>query len=184
MTNQDIDILEKDGGENEELVNKLSDEELKKPLLTEIARKKHFREKFEKEKEARLKLEEETKKLKEELAAKTAQTPPAKEETLSVGDLLELGKKGLADVEKALVVEEAKKLGVPVSKFIESSLFPAWLDKSRAEAKVGQATPRSSQAVSVSVGDKKWNDLTPKERDTNISQAWEQAMRRDKKDNE
>jgi len=173
-------VIEQDNGENEKLADQL-DEELKKPLLTEIARKKHFREKFEKEKESRQKLEEEKKGLMEKLASLDKKEEPPKKEEPSTGsdeieDVLSLRSSGLDDLQVLEARKLAKKMQASLKEAAETPYFKAWVEAEKAKVKVEQATPAPSNRTSVVVNDKTWGEMSAKERQTNLPQALERFM--------
>lgn len=178
----DIRILEQDNGEGEELISQL-DDELKKPLLTEIARKKHFREKFEKEKEARVKLEEELKNLRES-ANKAKDTPPANNQGDEIEAILRLKVEGYSDDEALKLRSYAKKMGVSLDEVAKDPVIKAGLDAERAKIRVAQNTPNPSGRTSTIIDNKPWQELTADERSKNVGKAFEEAVRGRSKSNE
>ena len=125
------------------------------------------------------KAEEERKELREKLVAyetkeKTgAQTPaPTEDEITSV---LELRSKGYSDAEVLTVRRYAKKLGLSVPDALKDPAIEAYVERERSKAKVEQATPAPSARTSVTINEKSWGELTPKERSENVGEAFKKA---------
>lgn len=161
--------LEKDSAEVEEFANQL-DDELKKPLLTEVARKKHWREKAQKEAEARKKLEEELQKYREAPAKAPEKIPSKPQESVDEMDVvLQLNSEGYSPSEIRDLRAKAKRYNVPISDLVNDPLVKAGLEASRAKAKSTEATPApSSRSSKLSVGNKSWSDMNDGERRANF----------------
>lgn len=162
--------LEKDSGEMEEFANQL-DDELRKPLLTEIARKKHWREKAKKETEERQKLEEELKKYREPVAeAQKNPSPKPQEQVDEMDVVLQLNSEGYSPSEIRDLRAKAKRYNVPISDLVNDPLVKSGLEATRAKAKSEQATPApSNRSSGISVEGKSWSEMKPEERAANFS---------------
>jgi len=168
-------VIEDDNGENEKLADQL-DEELKKPLLTEIARKKHFREKFEKEKEARQKLQEELTKTQEQIAQKKEvvekQPNPQNQPNESLAELASILKQYEPE-ELSKLEQFAKMSGKSIKEIAADPIVKAGLDSLRSAKKSEQSTPPPSSRSSVVIDNKPWTEMSSKERQDNLSKALE-----------
>ena len=152
MDENQIESAELEIESAEEEVLPEGNENFKKSLETETAKKKHWREKAQK-------FEEELKALREQ-KQKTEEKPVEKvpSSDISVRDLLTLRKKGLSDDEIAGAVEKAESLGISVSKLAESGLVDPWVTEMRTKSKAEQATPSSSNRAQ-SANSKSWEDI-------------------------
>lgn len=181
MTEAELKALEQDQGEGEKVLDSIDNDEIKKPLLTEIARKKHWREKAEKERVERLRVEEENKQLKVDLAAKPKDTPPAQGDDIET--VLKLRAEGKTDAEILQLRKYAKRMNTTIDEVAADPFIKAGLDAERAKASVVQGTPSPSNRT-PKIDNKSWGELSAAERDKSISKAFEQAMKGAEKGNE
>src|SRR3990167_3986318 len=168
MTN-DIN-LEQDDEQGEQLINQL-DDELKKP----------FRELLGKEREARMKLEEEIKRRDSVIQKETFQTQVKNDDIEAV---LRLQVEGHSTEEVLHLRTYARKMGIPIDEVAKDPIIKAGLEVVKQKAKAVQGTPAPSNRVNPIVDNRPWEALTPKERSDNIGNAFEQAMNRGNKSNE
>lgn len=171
MTNDtELAQLEQDKGENEVFANNIVDEELRKPLLSEIARKKHFKEKFERERDSRMKVEEELSKLKAQPAVPAPEKPSSTQvHSDDMMTTLELKAQGLSDEEILKLFQYSRKTNISASELAKDSIFKAGFEKLRADKKVEQATPSpTDRSGGVLYGNKSIRDMKPDEIKSNF----------------
>lgn len=138
-----------------------------KSLQTEIAKKKHWREKYQK---VGSELEEAKKKLAEYEAKKTEEKTPSSVTTTSTPDeievVLNLRSLGKTDGEILKLRQYARMMNRPISEVMEDPLINAGLEAERQKAKVEEATPNPS-AGTFTVQGKTWAQMTTDERKAN-----------------
>ena len=174
-----------DKGEGENLINQMEDGDLKKVALTEIARKKHFRTKFENEEGLRKKAEEDLETYKKDNPAEktekteTTQTPTASPEQKGLDAkafavLLHEGYTGedIDFVEKIMLSTEKTAKEVMEMDYVKDALEVAKTKRNSQQ----ETPPPSDKISSMSVGDKPYKDLSDEEKKSNLS--YEGGMRK------
>jgi len=167
MPNDEEILLNEDKDEAEKLVQEqVYDDSLRKSLLTEVARKKHWRERALKETESRKKLEEDNEKMKVELAKVN---PPAVQNVSEdqLETILNLQSQGYSNAEILSLRKYSKTMGKTVAEIAEDSLIKAGLEAERTKTKVEQATPSPSSRT-FQVQGKTWNEMNEGERKANF----------------
>ena len=189
MQNDIEETLLADNGESEEFAESIDDEELKKPLLTEIARKKHFREKFEKEEAARKELEAKLAELQAKPEPQVEKSEPKSSDLEdTVASLQQAEQKrqfgyenGLDPRETDQVFAYAQGLNVDPSEAKDSVGGKALIEAIRAENKANDITPNTSGTATLA-GGKTLAQVTtdPKASDADKQAAFEERMSKTK----
>lgn len=194
MENHDEETLLADNGESEEFAESIDDDELKKPLLTEIARKKHFREKAEKAEAQAKELQEKLDALQkaENKAPKEDKKPDKTSELEDRFSKLEQSEAkrqfgeehGYSNKETDEIFAYASGRGIDPSEAKDSIVVQAMIDAIRAEQKAKNVVPESSGKATLSGGKTLGEVLTDPEASPKDKQAaFEERMSNSKKKN-
>lgn len=168
INQEDIELLEKDD-DIQELVEGITDEDVKKQLQTEAARKVHFRTKFGKEKEAKEVAEARIVEL-EKLVEKPGETPSTDVETNTnarideIDAKVELRMDGYSR-EEISFIERNRAEGKSLAETAEDSFVKKAIDGIREDKKVEDGTPAPS-STSQRVDTKTLEKMSPAEKDT------------------
>lgn len=185
MPNENEDVILNDNNEGENLLNDAEvDENFKKSLATEIARKKHFREKSEKESNLRKELEIKTKSLEEKLAKlQTRETPEISSRVEQLESQLAKSKfartHGYNDEETDLIHSMASGLKVSPEQAKDNPYIKTAIETVRSQKRAEANTPGSSTTISLE-GGKKWDEMDKAEQQKNFPNFVEQLKNRKK----
>jgi len=183
--NEDLDLESKDA---EEFAESIDDDELRAPLLTEIARKKHFREKFQKEQEVTKKLEAELAEFKDadKVEAQEVKADASDELRSNVSTLMQAEDKrgfgyanGLSPEETDEVFAYATGKGISPADAKESPIMKAALESMREQRRADEATPGASRRAPLFNG-KTFSDVVTDEKtsDADKQKAFETLVNR------
>lgn len=123
-----------EGDETPTVEEQASDSQPDQPQHTEAEKKLYARVK---------KAEEESKKLRDELAKRTPE-PSAPQAPDDIETVLRLRSEGYSDKEVLDIRSKAKKYNIPIASLLEDDLLKAGIEANRQKAKVEQATPAPS----------------------------------------
>lgn len=140
--------------------------EAQKQLQTEIARKKHWREKFEKAEASIKELSEKVQKYESSGQPSTPVAPIEAPKSDDIDVVLQLKAEGRTDSEIITLRKYAKKMNLPISEVANDPLIKAGLDVERQKVKVEEATPSPSGGTQTVQG-KTWAQMSPDERRAN-----------------
>src|SRR3990167_10312847 len=137
-----------------DIIPQVQDEAVKQSLQTEIARKKHWREKFQKKNDEAVKSAEDIKKLQEKLA--TYEKPPERVPN-EIESRVDLRLAGYSRDEISYMETFAKGQGKKLTDVANDPFILSGIEGLRAKAKAAAATPPPSQ-TSIKV---QKNEKTP-----------------------
>jgi len=138
------------------------DDDVEKRLQTEVVRKKHWREKFEKLNEAHQKLQQEIDKSTQEKPAEPRDDMEARMETK-----FDLRQKGYTREEISYFEAFAKGSGKPLADVVNDLVVIGGIESMRKQKSVEQATPAPSNRSPQSTA-KTWAEMTNEERKANF----------------
>lgn len=149
----EIELEKDDVSLEENIIPAVQDEAVKQSLQTEIARKKHWREKAQKKSDEAAQLAEQLKKTQEELAGfKKPATPESPKISDDIEDKVDLRLSGYSRDEIALMETYAKGRGQRLSEVKNDPFVISGIEGLRAKAKVAAATPPPSKGSSTVKG--------------------------------
>jgi|GEM_PF-5627880 len=159
--------------QNQEAVELETDTDVEtddKTLQTEIARKRHWRDKAQK-------TIEENKKLQEELTKYKSAPESPKASPDDIETVLDLRSQGFSDGEVLKLRHYSKKMNTPISEIVNDPFIRAGIESEREKSKIQIATPKPSNRA-ISVGGKSWSEMSDKERRENFSKMSSQYFKK------